>query len=86
MTVRHRALVDLIGVLVFVYPLCVFIFYQSFDYVSSSWKLHEISRDSGGLPYPAIPLLKSLLLLMPVTVALQGLSMMLNSLQRMRAR
>ena len=79
MPTPRRALVNFLGVLLFVFPLCGFFFYQSFDYVTAAWSLREISRDAGGLPYPAIPLLKSLLLLMPITVALQGLALMLRS-------
>ena len=37
----------------------------------------ESSRESGGLPYPFVPMLKSIVLLMPLTVALQGLSTVL---------
>ncbi|HSD69381.1 MAG TPA: TRAP transporter small permease subunit [Woeseiaceae bacterium] len=86
MSLGRRALVNLVGVTVFLFPLCGFFIYQSYDYVAASWNLREISRDSGGLPYPAIPLLKSLLLLMPVTVALQGLSLMLRSWRDLGSR
>jgi TRAP-type mannitol/chloroaromatic compound transport system permease small subunit len=86
MSPRRRALVNLLGVLLFVFPLCGFFFYQSFDYVAAAWLLREISRDSGGLPYPAIPMLKSLLLLMPVTVALQGLALLLRSSREVMGR
>lgn len=86
MSNKRRALVNAFGVLLFVFPLCVFIFYQSFDYVTAAWSLREISRDAGGLPYPAIPLLKSLLLLMPLTVGLQGLALLLRSWREFRVR
>ena len=86
MSPKGKAWVNLLGVLLFVLPLCAFFVYQSWDYVASSWSLREISRDTGGLPYPAIPLLKSLLVLMPVTVALQGLSLALRSLRDIRGR
>jgi TRAP-type mannitol/chloroaromatic compound transport system permease small subunit len=86
MSPKRRGLVNLLGVLLFVFPLCVFFVYQAYDYVAASWNLREISRDSGGIPYPAIPLLKSLLLLMPATVALQGLSLLLRSWQVLRDR
>lgn len=86
MSARQRALVNLGGVLLFLFPLCAYFVYQSYDYVAASWSLREISRDTGGLPYPAIPLLKSLLLLMPVTIALQGVSLMLRSLRDLRSR
>jgi TRAP-type mannitol/chloroaromatic compound transport system permease small subunit len=86
MSPQRRALVNVFGVLLFVFPLCAFFVYQAYDYVAASWSLREISRDSGGIPYPAIPLLKSLLLLMPATVALQALSLLLRSWQILRGR
>ena len=86
MTAKRRAWVNLLGVLLFVLPICGFFFYQSFDYVAAAWSLREISRDAGGLPYPAIPLLKSLLLLMPLTLALQGLSLLIRSWRDLVAR
>jgi TRAP-type mannitol/chloroaromatic compound transport system permease small subunit len=52
--------------------------------VAASWRLREASRESGGLPYPLIPLLKTVLVLMPVAVALQGFSLLLRSLQTLR--
>jgi TRAP-type mannitol/chloroaromatic compound transport system permease small subunit len=83
---RHRkALVDLVGVVLFLLPVCVFLGWTSFDFVAQSWSVHEASREPGGLPYPFIPLLKSVLLLMPIMVALQGLSMFLKSLQTLRS-
>jgi len=85
MSARHKAWVDLIGVLLFLFPLCGFFVYESFDYVAAAWSIGEISRDAGGLPYPAIPLLKSILILMPAAIILQGLSMLLLSLQTIRA-
>lgn len=84
MSVRRRALVNLFGVFFFVFPLCIFFVVAGFDYVSASWGMREVSRDSGGLPYPFVPLLKSVLLLMPVTVALQGLSIVLRSASELR--
>jgi TRAP-type mannitol/chloroaromatic compound transport system permease small subunit len=79
MSDRNKAWVNLFGVLLFLFPLCGFFLFESFNYVFAAWKLGEVSRDAGGLPYPAIPLLKSILILMPLAVALQGLSMLLNS-------
>ena len=86
MSKRHKAWVDLIGVLIFLFPLCGFFVYESYNYVVAAWKIGEVSRDAGGLPYPAVPLLKSILILMPVTVMLQGLSILLHSIQTIRAK
>jgi len=85
MSDSRRAWINLFGVLLFVFPICAYLVIESFGYVSSSWSIGEISRDAGGLPYPAIPLLKSLLLLMPLTVSLQGLSLLLQSLRTIRS-
>jgi len=86
MTVKRRALVNLLGVLFFIFPLCAFFLIEGFDYVRASWEIREVSRDSGGLPYPFVPLLKSILLLMPISVALQGLSMILQSVSELRSK
>lgn len=81
---RGRGWVDCLGVLLFLLPTCVFLFIASWDYVAASWSIREVSRDAGGLAYPFVPLLKSILLLMPVAVALQGMSLFLVSLRRIR--
>jgi TRAP-type mannitol/chloroaromatic compound transport system permease small subunit len=86
MSARRQALVNLFGVLLFVFPLCVFFLFEGYDYVWASWEIREVSRNSGGLPYPFVPLLKSVLLLMPIAVAMQGLSMVLHSISELRGR
>jgi TRAP-type mannitol/chloroaromatic compound transport system permease small subunit len=84
MGVKGRAWVDLAGVVFFLLPLCAFLAWKSFDFVAASWGLREASRESGGLPYPLIPLLKTVLLLMPVAVALQGGALLMRSLKTLR--
>lgn len=83
---RQRAWVNLFGVLFFIFPMCAFFIYESLGYVAASWSIREVSRNSGGLPYPFVPLLKSVLVIMPVAVALQGLSLLLRSVQVIRDR
>ncbi len=86
MSDKHRAWVDFLGVLVFIFPICAFFVYTSIDYVAASWSIREVSRNSGGLPYPFVPLLKSVLIIMPVAVGLQGISLLLRSIQAIRER
>ncbi len=86
MSLERRAWVDLVGVVIFLLPVCLFLGWKSFDFVTQSWSIREASRESGGLPYPFIPMLKSVLLLMPIAVALQGLSLFLRSLRTIRGR
>ncbi len=86
MSAVRRAWVDAAGVLLFLWPLCGFLGYAAWDFVAASWSLKEASRESGGLPYPLIPMIKSVLVLMPATVALQGLSLFLRSIRLALAR
>ena len=67
-----RAWVDLLGSLFFLLPVCLMIFYLSVDYVASSWAIRERSSENAGLPW--IYLLKSLLLVMPALLLLQGIA------------
>ncbi len=80
MSRARKAWVDLIGVLIFLLPLCAFIAWSSWDFVAASWSLKEASRESGGLPYPMLPLLKSILVLMPITLALQAVALAMKSI------
>ncbi len=86
MSQRRRAWVDAAGVVLFIWPLCVFLAWKSWDFVTASWALKEASRESGGLPYPMVPLLKSVLLIMPVAVALQGAALFMRSVGTLRSR
>lgn len=82
----RKAIVNLLGIIFFVVPLCIFFIVECFEYVQISWRIREVSRDAGGLPYPAIPLMKSALLLMPVAILLQSLSLATRSLAQIRGR
>ncbi|MDH5436357.1 MAG: TRAP transporter small permease subunit [Gammaproteobacteria bacterium] len=73
-----KAWVDFLGALFLLFPVSVFIFWYSFDYVTSSWALQEGSREAGGLP--GIYLLKTSLLVMPCLLMLQGLVQILKSI------
>lgn len=85
MSPKRRAWVDLIGVAVFLLPLCALLGWKAFDYVAVSWQLQEASRESGGLPYPLVPLLKSILIVMPITVSLQGIALFSRCVRTLRS-
>lgn len=68
---RRRALIDIAGTLLFLLPVAGFIGWMSWDYVLTSWRIGEKSAD-GGLPF--VYALKTLLLLMPALLVLQGLA------------
>ena len=74
---RRQAMVNLVGGLLFLMPVTVLIFVSSWDYVLSSWAFGETSSESNGLPF--VYLLKTLMLIMPVTLLLQGIAEILKS-------
>lgn len=80
MSERRRAWVNLAGVALFLLPMCALFVWTAWGYVAASWSMGEVSRDSGGLPYPFVPLLKSVLIVMPLLLALQGVSLLLRSI------
>jgi TRAP-type mannitol/chloroaromatic compound transport system permease small subunit len=68
---RRRALVDLLGALLFLLPLSLFMLVWCWDYVMASWQIREGSADAGGLP--AVFLLKTLIPVTAVLLAVQAL-------------
>jgi TRAP-type mannitol/chloroaromatic compound transport system permease small subunit len=69
---RARARVDLIGTLLLLIPVCVLMIWLGWTYVAESWRVQEASREAGGIP--AVYLLKTLILIMPILLLAQGLS------------
>lgn len=72
---RKQALVDALGTLFLLLPLCAFLCWVSWDYTVSAWKIKEGSMDNG-LPY--VYVLKSLLVVAPALLFLQGVSMLIE--------
>ena len=77
-TPQRKALVDFIGGILFLLPICLLIFTFSWDYVLASWAIGEASEERSGIA--GIYLLKTLLLLMPATLLLQGIAETLRNL------
>ncbi len=74
---RRRALVDSLGTLLFLLPVCLFLGWASWDYVSNSWSTLEGSSESGGLKF--VYLQKSIILVLVVSLLLQGVSDLIKS-------
>jgi TRAP-type mannitol/chloroaromatic compound transport system permease small subunit len=68
---RRRALVNLLGTLLFLLPFCVLGIYVAWNPLVMAWRLGEMSPDPGGLP--RVPL-RVAVVLMFVLLALQGLA------------
>lgn len=77
-SIRTRAIVDLVGSLVFLLPVCGLLLVFCWDYVGDSWAIHEASSEPGGLQ--TVYLLKTLMLIMPTMLLLQGISQLIKSL------
>ncbi len=80
---RRKALVDLLGSMFLLLPVCTFLLWISWDYVASAWSLRESSPEAGGLPF--VYLLKTLIPVSALLLILQGLSQALASLSTLSA-
>ncbi len=74
---KRKALVDLIGNIVFLQPVCWTILLFSWGYVEFSWRIMEVSPEPDGLPF--VYLQKSLLVVLAVFLSLQSLSEIIKS-------
>ena len=74
---RRKAIVDLIGAAIFLLPFCGLILFGSWDYVMASWSIRETSSETGGIA--AVYLLKTLMIIMPITLGLQGVGQIIES-------
>jgi TRAP-type mannitol/chloroaromatic compound transport system permease small subunit len=69
---RRKALIDLVGAIVFLLPLALALVALSVPYVLRSWAILERSREASGLPL--VFLLKTLIPLFALLLGLQGAS------------
>ncbi len=81
LSVRGKAVVDLLGSVLFLLPFCVLMLWVSFPAVRNSWVIREVSPDPGGLPrYP----IKALILVSFGLLLLQGLSQIMKQVVILR--
>lgn len=69
---RRKALVDSLGTLLFLLPVCLFLGWASWDYVTNSWSTLEGSSESGGLKF--VYLQKTIILVLVISLILQGIA------------
>lgn len=77
-SVRKKALADLIGICIFLFPFMFAVGYFGLTYVQRSWRLLESSANIGGMP--GLYILKTFILVFVTLVTLQGLSMAIRSI------
>ncbi len=74
---KRKALVDLLGVILFLIPVFILIWWGTWPYVVNSWKVFEGSKETSGIQ--AVFLLKTIILVFSALMILQGVSMGLRS-------
>ncbi|MDJ0683299.1 MAG: TRAP transporter small permease subunit [Alphaproteobacteria bacterium] len=79
-----KAKVDIFGVVVFLFPVCIAILYYALPYVQQSWSIGEGSTETSGIP--ARYLLKTAIPLFCGLIMLQGLSMVIHSVNILLGR
>lgn len=82
MSAKGKACIDLAGHLLFLLPVCGFIFWTSIPYVQASWRILEGSPDVGGIP--GVFLLKTLIPVMAALLFLQGVAEILRAIRVLR--
>ena len=75
---RARAIIDIIGTVVFLIPMCVLIIWVAWPYAAASWEVLEGSPE-GRMGIPAVFLLKTLIVVFAVLLAVQSVSLLLHS-------
>ena len=75
---RKKALIDLAGVVIFLIPVCLLIWWVSWHYVVNSWLIFEGSRETSGIQ--AVFLLKTVIPLFSALTLMQGISLAARSL------
>ena len=75
---RKKAIADLLGVCVLLFPFMYVIYSIGMPYVQRSWRLMENSANIGGMP--GLYVLKSFILVFVALVTLQGIAMLIRSI------
>lgn len=81
---QKKALVDALGAALFVVPVCSFLIWSSWDYVTVSWSIQESSREAGGLVFPFPSIMKTFIPIMAVTLMLQAFVILARSIAALR--
>ena len=74
---KHRAMINILGILLFLIPFCVLILITTWPFVENAYYYLEGSPDPGGLPYRY--LLKGSILVAFTLLILQGLAELLRN-------
>ena len=78
-----RALIDIFGILFFLFPFCYMGIYFSRSYVAASWRQLEVNRNAGNIPvYP----IKAVIIVAFVLLIFQGVSELIKNIAFLQGR
>ena len=81
-TDRQKAKVNFFGTLFLLIPFLWLFFYSAMPYVADSWRIMEGSIEASGLPF--VYILKTTLILFPLTLTLHVIASLIRNFQKMR--
>ena len=81
---KTQSRINLIGSVLCLCPVSLFLVFGSLDYVASSWAVKEASKDAGGLVFPFISLLKTMIPVCGAMLFFQALFISHRSIQEIR--
>jgi len=77
-TTKTKAWMDAVGVVAFLLPFAWVVWSYTLVFVQRSWRLGEGSANPGGMP--GLYILKTFMLVFAVTIAIQGIAMLIRSI------
>lgn len=81
---KTQSRINLIGSVLCLCPVSLFLVFGSLDYVASSWVVKEASKDAGGLVFPFISLLKTIIPVCGAMLFFQALFISHRSIREIR--
>lgn len=81
---RTKAIVNILGTVLFLLPFAATILYFSFGYAANAWRYREGSMQAGGLPY--VYVLKTLIPLFAGLLIMQGIAELLRNILVLKGR
>ena len=83
LSLKKKCIVNILGSLIFLMPVCYITFYYSYSYVINSWSQLEGSLEERGLH--AVFIMKTFIWIFAFMLFAQGISIIVNSIKKLRS-
>ena len=83
LSIKNKYIINLLGSLIFLMPVCFITFYYSFSYVINSWTQLEGSLEERGLH--AVFIMKTFIWIFSFMLFAQGISIIVASIKKIRS-